>query len=83
MKPLEKFRESEKGVVAYFEVRNPKIISRLLGVGLSPGVSFRVVKLRKDSFVIEINGRLVVLGRELGRSIAGVNRVESASRRTA
>ncbi|MCD6450279.1 MAG: FeoA domain-containing protein [Thermotogaceae bacterium] len=72
-KPLEKFRENERGVVAYFEIGNPKVISKLLGIGLSPGVSFRVIKYRKDGFVLEVGGRLVVLGRELGKGIAGVS----------
>ena len=81
-KPLEKFRESEKGVVAYFEVRNPKLISRLLGAGLSPGVPFQIIKSRKDGFAVETNGRIIVLGKELGKSIVGVSRVEGASRRT-
>ncbi len=82
-KALEEFRESEKGIIAYFEVRNPKIVSRLLGVGLSPGVPFRVVRSRGDSIVLEVNDRLIVLEKELGKSVVGVSRVESAARGSA
>jgi len=83
VKALEEFRESERGIIAYFKIGNPKVVSRLLGVGLSPGVPFRVLKLRKDGIVLEVNDRLIVLDRELGKNIMGMSKVEGASRRTA
>ena len=76
---LDKFRESEKGIIALLEIENPKILSRLMGVGITIGKKFSIIKIRKDGIILEIDGRLIILDRELEKYILGVKNESSVT----
>ncbi|HHW57895.1 MAG TPA: iron transporter FeoA [Clostridia bacterium] len=82
-KRLRDFKEGETGFVVRLSIDNPIILSRIIGLGLAPGSSFKIIKKRKDFLVIESHRRLVVLEEEVVESIEGVPTDESASSRTA
>ncbi len=72
-KPLEDFMKNEEGEIISLEVENPKILSRLIGVGITPGNMFKVIKLRKDVIILDITHRLVLVDRKLADKIFGRN----------
>ncbi len=70
--PINKFEEGEEGMIALLEIENPRILSRIMGVGISIGKKFSIIKIRKDGIILEIDGRLIILDRELEKYILGV-----------
>ena len=81
-KPLTTFRKGEEGVLISMEFKNPKIIARLIGIGLVPGTHFRVVKVRDDVFVLDISGRLVIIDKKLTKNLFGVKAFEGSLSRS-
>lgn len=77
-RPLSGFREGEEGVVAFMDVENPKVIARLMGVGLIPGARFRVLR-KGDVYVVEVGGRLAVVDGRVAEKIKGVPANEGSS----
>ncbi|NJF24625.1 FeoA domain-containing protein [Thermococcus sp. Bubb.Bath] len=82
-RPLEELPEGEEHVLVSMNVENPKVIARLLGVGLSPGSVFRIIRKRKDAIILEVNGRLVIIDGELSKRLFGVRRDEGTASRPA
>ncbi|MCS7232885.1 MAG: FeoA domain-containing protein [Synergistetes bacterium] len=78
-KPIE---EMEEGIISAIKVENPKTLSRIIGIGLIPGASFKVLKLRDDVIILESKGRLIALDRALSKSLLGVERNEGLTSRT-
>ena len=58
-----------KGIIIAVEEKDPKIIARLLGLGILPGNEFKIIKKRKDSLILFINGRMAVIDTNLCRKI--------------
>ena len=81
-KPLITFGEGEEGVIVSMEFENPKIIARLIGIGLVPGAHFKVIKVREDIFVLNISGRLVIVDGKLTKNLLGVKPFESSFSRS-
>lgn len=81
--PIDKFMEGENGLIALFEIEDPRILSRLIGVGITIGAGFSIVKLRRDGIILEIDGRLVIIDRGLGKYILGVKKDENSLARPA
>ncbi|MGB9781113.1 FeoA domain-containing protein [Caldanaerobacter sp.] len=82
-KKLKDFKEQQVGFVVRISIDNPMILSRLIGLGFAPGSYFKIIKKREDFLVVESHGRLVVLGKEVGDGIEGVETFEDSSGRTA
>ncbi len=77
-RPLMAFRGGEEGVLISMEFKNPKIIARLIGIGLVPGTRFKIVKVRDDVLVLNISGRLVIVDKKLTKNLFGVKSLESS-----
>lgn len=82
-KKLKDFKEKQTGFIVRLSIDNPMVLSRIIGLGFAPGSYFKIVKKRNDFLVIESRGRLVVLGKEIGDGIEGVEAFEDTSDRTA
>lgn len=73
---LKKFGEGEKGIIVASTIKNPKIISRLIGIGIAPASAFRIEKIRNDEIILAIHNRLVVIDSNLANKIFAI-RVEN------
>ncbi|NJE48223.1 FeoA domain-containing protein [Thermococcus sp. 9N3] len=78
-KPLTEFKEGTEGVMVFMDIENPKVIARLMGVGLIPGTRFRVVR-SGNVYVLETGGRVVVIDRNVAEKIKGVITDEGSPR---
>ena len=76
--PLVNFKEGEEGVLINMKVKNPKIIARLIGIGLVPGTKFKIIKVRDNIVVLDISGRLVMIDKKLIKSLFGVKPFEDS-----
>jgi Fe2+ transport system protein FeoA/predicted transcriptional regulator len=75
-KPLRDFSENEEGKIISFKIENPKVIARLMGLGIIPGASFKVIKVRRDAIILNIERRIVILDTELTDKILGESQSE-------
>ena len=66
---LDNVESGFKGIIIAVEEKDPKIIARLLGLGILPGNEFEIIKRRKDSTILFINGRMAVIGTNLCKKI--------------
>jgi Mn-dependent DtxR family transcriptional regulator len=82
-KPLKDFSENEEGKIISLKIENPKIIARLMGLGIIPGVLFKVIKVRRDAIILSIEHRIVILDTELTDKILGESQSEYTFSRTA
>jgi DNA-binding MarR family transcriptional regulator len=73
-KPLASFSDGEEGVFIVISIDNPKVLARLIGVGVTPGTAFRLVKKRGDVLVLEVGGRITLVDSKLASAILGVGR---------
>ena len=80
--PLMSFADGEEGVLISMELKNPKIIARLIGIGLVPGTRFKIVKVRDDVLVLDVSGRLVIVDKKLTNNLFGVKSFESSASRS-
>ena len=69
---LSDFREGEEGIIVASIINEPKIISRLIGVGLSPMTHFRIEKRREDGLIINAHKKLVVIDPSLANKIYAI-----------
>jgi Fe2+ transport system protein FeoA len=60
-KRLTEIEEGTDGIIVITEETNPKVISRVAGIGLTPGVSFELLKKRRDLIILRLSGRIVAL----------------------
>ncbi len=74
--PLDSFEEEEEGVIVGMEVENPKVLSRLMGIGLVPGIKFKIVKNSGDMIVLNIGERLIMVDHTTSGRIRGVKSYE-------
>jgi Fe2+ transport system protein FeoA len=81
--PLEEFSEGERGVVALLEIEDSRVLSRLVGIGVTIGTEFSVVKFRKDGILLDIDGKVVIIDRKLGKLIFAVKKNEGSYSGTA
>ncbi|NIA09651.1 MAG: hypothetical protein GWP10_07965, partial [Nitrospiraceae bacterium] len=72
--PINDFKEGGSGVIALLEVEDPRILSRLIGIGLTIGAKFTVLKIRNKELILSVNGRPVIIDRDLGKYILGARR---------
>ncbi len=77
-KALEDFEENEEGKVITLKIENPKILSRLMGVGIIPGKTFKTIKVREDMIILSIDQQIVILDRSLANKILGESLNESS-----
>ena len=82
-KVLKDFNENEEGKIISLKIENPKIIARLMGLGVIPGVLFKVIKIRKDVIILNIERRIVILDTELTDKILGESQSEYTFSRSA
>ncbi|MCD6573571.1 MAG: hypothetical protein J7K95_05715 [Thermoplasmata archaeon] len=66
------FEEGEKGIIVASVINEPKIISRIIGIGLSPMSHFRVEKKRDDEIIISAHKKLVVIDSSLANKIYAI-----------
>ena len=82
-KTLKDFEENEEGTVITLKIENPKILSRLMGVGIIPGKTFKMIKVREDMIILSIDQQIVILDRSLANKVLGESLNESPISRTA
>ena len=77
--PISIFKSNDEGVLVSMELENPKAIARLMGVGLIPGTRFRVIKTGKDTLVLDVSGRLVMVDGRVAGKLRGIRAYEKGS----
>ncbi len=60
-----------EGIISSIEIENPKLLARVIGIGLTPGSKFKVIKVRDDVVIVNLGGRLVAIDRSLSRRVRG------------
>jgi len=60
-KRLIEVEEGTNGIIVITEETNPKVISRVAGIGLAPGTPFELLKKRKDLIILRLSGRIVAI----------------------
>ncbi len=58
---LTEVEEGNDGIIVVTEETNPKVISRVAGIGLTPGTPFELLKKRKDLIILRLGGRIVAI----------------------
>jgi len=71
-KPLKNFEEGEKGIIVASTINDPKVVSRLIGVGISPASRFRVEKKRDDEMIIFTHNKMVVIDSNIADRIYAI-----------
>ena len=77
--PISTFKSNDEGVLVSMELENPKAIARLMGVGLIPGTRFRIIKTGKDTLVLDVSGRLVMVDGRVAGKLRGIRAYEKGS----
>ncbi len=69
---LRNFEEGEKGIIVASTINDPKIVSRLIGVGIFPASHFKVEKKRNDEIIISTHNKIVVIDSNLANKIYAI-----------
>ncbi len=71
---LSDLNEGNEAIVLFPEKGDPKLISRLIGIGLTPGSSIRVFSRNSKIIVIMVKGRLAALNDKVADMIKVLKR---------
>ncbi len=71
---LKNFKEGMEGIIAASTISNPKIISRLIGVGMAPASHFKVERVGNDAIILRIHNRLIVIDASIADKIFAVGK---------
>jgi len=66
------FEEGEEGIIVASVINEPKVVSRIIGVGLSPMSHFRVEKKRDDEIILSAHKKIVVVDSSLADKIYAI-----------